>query len=189
MTKFLPFIALLVFTSCSNSGTSTTPSADSGSVTKMDAGKMDAGKMDVSYPYAIAYSSKFELADPEKGKMILDLWKDFDNNTFDNSKDKFADTVFMQFPGMEIYASRDSMISSTKAYRNSYKAVKSKVDAVISTRSTDKNENWVLVWGSEVHTDKKNVTDSVYLHEICKLNKDGKVDYMAQFTRTPVKKK
>src|SRR4051812_33729477 len=133
MIKFLPLIALLVFAAC-NSATTTTPSADSSSVPKMD-----ADKKEVSYPYDILYSSKFELADPEKGKMILDLWKDFDNNTLDNAKDKFADTVTMLFPGMDLHASRDSMISSTKAYRNSYKSVQSKVHAVISTRSTDKN--------------------------------------------------
>ena len=184
MIKFFPCIALFVLAACSGGTNTTTPSADTSSVTKMD-----AANKEVSYPYAINYSSKFEFADPEKSKMILDLWKDFDNNTFDNSKDKFADTVLMLFPDMELYASRDSMIASTKAYRGLFKSVQSKIDAVMSVRSTDKNEDWVLVWGTEVHTNKKNVTDSVYLHEAWRLNKDGKVDYMEQFSRKPAKKK
>ena len=183
MPKFLPFIALFAFTAC-NSGTSTAPSADSSSVSKMD-----AGKQDVSYPYAIGYSSKFELGDPQNGKMVLDLWKDFDNNTLDNSKNNFADTVTMVSPDMELHASRDSIISSGKAFRNAYKSYQGKVDAILSVRSTDKNENWVLVWGSEVYTDKKNVTDSIYVQEAWRVNKNGKVDYMEQFTRKPAKKK
>ena len=184
MTKFFPYIALLVFAACSGGTNTTTPSADTSSVTKMD-----AGNKEVSYPYAINYSSKFEIADPEKSKLVLDLWKAFDNNSFDNTKDNFADTVTMLFSDMEMHASRDSMIASTKAYRGLFKSVQSKIDAVMSVKSTDRNEDWVLVWGTEVHTNKKNVTDSVYLHEAWRLNKNGKVDYMEQFTRTPARKK
>ncbi|MCW3106718.1 MAG: hypothetical protein JWQ09_1224 [Segetibacter sp.] len=142
-------------------------------------------KATVNYPYPINYSSQFEIGDPEKAKIILDLWKDFDNNTLDNSASKFADTVSMLLSNTVLHGSRDSIIASAKAYRGSYSSVESKVDAVLSTKSTDKNEDWVLVWGTEVHTDKKNVTDSVHLQETWRLNKDGKVDFMMQYVRHP----
>ncbi len=182
MKKFLPFIVLLVFVSC-NSGTSST-SADSSSVSNTD-----KSKKEVSYPYPIGYSTQFEMGDPEKSKTILDLWKDFDNNTLDHAASSFADTVTMMLSGMETHTSRDSTIASTKAYRGSLGSVTSKVDVVMSVKSTDKNEDWVLVWGTEIHKSKKNITDSVYLHEIWRFNKDGKVDYMEQFSRQPVAKK
>ena len=175
MTKFAPFIILLILASC-NSGTSTT-SADTAAVIA------DTVKKSVTYPYTINYSSQFEFIDPEKGKIILDLWKDFDNNTLDNSKDKFADTVSMKFPGLQMRASRDSVIASTKSYRASFSAVASSVDAVMSVRATDKKTDWVAVWGKEVHTNKKNVKDSVEIHELWGFNKDGKVESMEQYIR------
>lgn len=174
LTKLLPCIALLVFTAC-NSGTSTTSTGDSA------AGKTDGSKKDVAYPYPIGYSSQFEFADPEKSKMILEMWKDFDNNTLDNAKDKFADTVTMIFPDMEMRASRDSIIASTKSYRNSFSSVISKVDVVMAVKSTDKKDDWVLVWGDEIKTDKKNKTDTIALHEVWQLNKEGKVVFMQQY--------
>ena len=109
------------------------------------------------------------------------MWKDFDNNTLDNAKDKFADTVRMIFPGMEMRASRDSVIASTKSYRNSFSSVISMVDVVMAVKSTDKNDDWVLVWGDEIKTDKKNKTDTIALHEVWQLNKEGKVVFMQQY--------
>lgn len=138
----------------------------------------------VNYPYSVSYSAQFEKGDDKNAQMVLGLWKEYDNNSFQNVADKFADTVTMLFPGFEmLHVSRDSAIASTKAYRNTFNTVASKVSAVTALKSTDKNENWVLVWGTESHTDKKNVTDSVELHEAWRINKDGRVDYMEQFIR------
>lgn len=174
MTKFAPFIFLIVFAAC-HSSTSTTP--------ENAAVIADTAKKAVTYPYAINYSTQFEFADAEKGKTILDIWKDFDNNTLDNSKDKFADTVTLKFPGFTMRASRDSAIASTKSYRASFTAVVSSVDVVMSLRSTDQKADWVAVWGKEIHTSKKNLKDSVEIHELWGFNKDGKIESMEQYTR------
>jgi hypothetical protein len=174
LTKLLSFIAVIVFASC-NGGTSTT-AADSTSTAKID-----SSKKAISYPFEIGYSTQFEFIDPEKSKMVLDLWKDYDNNTLDNAKDKFADTVRMIFAGMEMRASRDSIIAATKESRNSYSSVESKVDVVMAVKSTDKKDDWVLVWGDEIHTDKNNKTDTVAMHEVWQLNKEGKVVFMQQY--------
>ena len=75
---------------------------------------------------------------------------------------------------------RDNLASSTAT-----------VDAVMSVRSTDKNENWALIWAKEVNTNKKGKVDSSYVHELWRLNKDGKVDLVYQFraSAAPPKKK
>ena len=169
MRKLAPFIVLLALVSCNNETPKTaaeTPAPATDSVT---------------YPYPIGYSSKFEFIDPAKGKMILDLWKAYDNNSFDNIKDKFADTVTMIFPEISMHASRDSVIAGAKSARNAYTTVISKVDVVMSVRSTDKNGDWVVVWGDETHTPKNNKTDSVAIHEVWGLNKAGKIEFMQQY--------
>jgi hypothetical protein len=172
MRKITAFIMLLAFAACNNH-TSTNDSSP--------ATKVDSSKAEVSYPYPIGYSSKFEFADPEKSKMVLDLWKSYDNNTLDNVKDHFADTVEMIFPGFRMRTGRDSIIATAKAGRNMSNSVISTVDVVMSVKSTDKGGNWVLVWGDEMRTDKKNKTDTVAIHEVWGLNKDGKIEFMQQY--------
>lgn len=171
----------LFFASC-NTGTKNDVATDSAGTASAKMSSSDP----VALPYPVTYSSQFEKSDDRNSQLILGLWKDYDNNTFDNSKNKFADTVTMQMPGFEmINVSRDSAVSSTKAYRNTFSKVESRVAAVTALKSTDKNEEWVLVWGTEVHTNNKNVTDSVHLQETWRINKDGKVDFMMQYMRNP----
>ena len=173
--------ATLVFVSC-NTGTKNELATDSSGMALPKMGSSEP----VTLPYPVTYSSQFEKSDDRNSQLVLGMWKDYDNNTFDNSKDKFADTVTMQMPGFEmINVSRDSAVSSTKAYRNTFSKVESRVAAVTALKSTDKNEEWVLVWGTEVHTNKKNVTDSVHLQETWRINKDGKFDLMMQYMRNP----
>ena len=181
MKKLMLFGLLSFLISCNTGEKKTSTDSDS---SKMEAGTMET-KEAVAYPYPIGYSSQFEVGDSKNAQLILSLWKDFDNNTLDNTKDKFADTITILFSGMTMHGSRDSVLASTKAYRNMYTTVTSTVDAIMAAKSTDKNEDWILVWGTEVHTDKNNKTDSMHLQETWKLNKDGKVDFMMQYQRKP----
>ena len=175
----LPAAVTLLLFSCIT-GDKTDTSTDS---TKMPGAKMSSNDP-VKYPYAVNYSSQFEKSNDQNSQMVLGLWKDFDNNTLDNSLDKFADTVTMMMPGFEMVGvTRDSALASSKEYRSMFSKVTSRVAAVTALKSTDKNEEWVLVWGTEVHTNKKNVTDSVHLQETWRINKDGKIDYLMQYMR------
>ncbi len=170
------FALLPLFFAC-NSGENTN-SIDSDSSKR-------ASNAALTYSSPISYSSQFEMGDNKNAQMILDLWKDFDNNTLDQSKDKFADSVTMLFSETEMYGSRDSVFNATQSYRNMFNTVSSRVAAIMPVKSTDKNDDWVLVWGTETHTDKNNKTDSVHLQETWRINKDGKVDLMMQYLRIP----
>ena len=139
-------------------------------------------------PYKAEYSSQFEIGDPAKSKMILELWKDWDDNNFSRHADYFADTVTMILPSGDVITGKDSVRASAERYRGSLTSAQSKVDAYISTRSIDRNEDWVCIWGSETDVDKDGNTTVRNLHEIWRINKDGKVDFMQQFAGTPPKR-
>ena len=178
--KNLIFIALFVFVlSCNEKAETTTATSDSAKV---------ATTADVTYPYPAEYSSNFEMGNPEYGKMVLNLWKDFDNNSMDNMGQYFADSVTMNFPGMTLVGTRDSVVGVSKNYRAMYKEVKSTMSAVLSVKSTDKGHDWVLLWGKEVTTDQRNKMDSTNLQETWRINKDGKIDVMYQYKRDFPKK-
>ena len=150
---------------------------------KDTAAKKQSTEKEMVFPYAIHYSAKFEPIDPQKGKMILDRWKDFENNQLDSWKEIFADTVAMWFPTTKMRASRDTIIARIKSYRNSYKSVKRQVDVVMPTRSADRKADFVLIWGNEKYTDEQNKSIVVELHEVWAFNKEGKIETIEQYIR------
>ena len=134
--------------------------------------------------YSLTYSSSFDIGDPKHAEAVLALWKDWDNGNLEPSKMLFADSVsFFTSDGTVISGPRDSAVASVQNFRNMYSAIKSTVHAVFPVKSTDKNENWVCIWGTEVNTDKKGKTDSVHLQETWRFNKDGKIDLLYQHSR------
>ncbi|MEO7294089.1 MAG: hypothetical protein ABIW34_13350 [Ginsengibacter sp.] len=145
--------------------------------------KNDNGMM-MDYPYTANYSSKFAMGNPAHAKMILDLWKDWDDNAF-NRHDYMADTVVMFFPDGTMAKGKQQTMEGAMKYRGGMTSAKSSIDAWMPLRSTDKNEDWVAVWGSETDTWADGKTETRDIHEIWRINKDGKVDFMKQFTAKP----
>lgn len=182
MKKILLFAWLPFFAACNSKD-----SAKSESNTT--ASEMAAKK--IQSPYEILYSSQFTMDDPQNAETVLQLWKDWDNGNLSAHKDKIADSMQIYFSdGSVLHNSRDSLLASVQSYRDIYSASASQVDAVMAVKSTDKNENWVLIWGMEKNTDKNGKTDSSHIQETWRFNKDGKADLMYQFRAaiTPPKK-
>jgi hypothetical protein len=177
MRKFVPLIALLAFVACKNEGdkTSTEPAKAAASVV---------------YPYTAEYSSSFEMGNAEHSKAVLQVWKEYDNNTLTNAKSVFADKVDFfwanSVPMMGVPV--DSALAEGTKFRSMYDKVESKIHAFVPLKSTDKNENWVLVWGTEYDT-KGGKVDSVEYQETWRFNKDGKADRVYQYSsKMPAKK-
>lgn len=151
----------------------------------------DSTSADVALPYTATYSSKFEIGSQANVKTVLELMKDWDNNDMDNARKKFADSVMLlTSDGSIMSGPADTIVNATKPYRNSLGTVSSRLDAVVPLRSTDKNEDWVLLWFTEHRTDASGKKDSVELQETWRLNKDGKADLLYQYQRNkPAAKK
>ena len=156
--------------------------------------KMDKKEMKVkaeyanekmNLPYVAEYSSSFMPGNPAYSKTVLELWKDWDDNTFDLHSDMFADTVMLTFPDGNSVRGKDSAIIQAKKIRGGLASAKSTVEAWMPTKSIDRNEEWVLVWGREEDTDMNGKKTTVLLHEIWRFNKDGKIDFMRQYMSKP----
>ena len=175
MKKIFIVAFMAFFAACNNSGDTKVDSMKSGDTTATT-------MRDINSPYPVGYSSKFEIADPKYAETILTLWKDWDNGNLSAHKGMFADSVTMHFwDGSVDHSSLDSAMAHTQAYRNTLARSVGSVDAVMSVKSTDKKENWALVWGKEVDTDKKGKVDSFYLQETWGFDSAGKVNRLYQF--------
>ena len=124
------------------------------------------------------------MDDPKNAESVLAIWKAYDNGDLSVTKDMFADTLESYWgDGSVTRASRDSMLALVQTYRNSFKAAVDRVHAVIAVKSTDKNEHWALIWGTETDTYKDGKVDSTELQETWRFNKDGKADLVYQYKR------
>ncbi len=135
-------------------------------------------------PYTATYSSKFEMGDAKQVETILKLWKSWDDGNLAGDSSLFADTIHMYTrDGSAMDGLSDSINAGAQQFRNMFTTVKSTVHAIFPVKSTDKNENWVCVWGTEVSTDKQGKVDSIGLQETWRFTKDGKVDMLLQYAR------
>lgn len=134
--------------------------------------------------YTPTYSASFEMGDPKQAEIVFMLWKAWENGDLTPAKTHFADSVeFYTADGSKIAGSLDSTFNTMQTYRNSFSKIGTAIHAIFPVKSTDKNENWVCVWGTEYQTDKNGKVDSIDVQETWRFNKNGKVDLMYQFMR------
>ena len=188
MKKVLILAAMASFAACNSNKDTKDESSSMSSASDSTSSKKD----DVAYPYTATYSSHFEIGDPQHAKTILDLYKDWDNNTMDDAKNLFADIDTLIFAdGSMLSGSRDSVFGVMKKMRNTMGTIKDEVQAWIPLKTTDRNENWVAIWTKEITTAPNGKKDSSYLQETWRINKDGKADFVLQYAQkppTPLKK-
>jgi len=183
MQKLTIFIAVLILTACNSKeksmgGTGT-------DTTAMTTNNTNEMPLDTK-GYTMMYSSSFTMGPIKNAETVLDLWKNWDANNLDAAKEFFADSITMYFSdGGSMMGKKDTVIAMTKPYRNSLGEVSSAVHAIVSLHSTDKNEDWVNIWGVEYRNNKK---DSTEMFETWRFNKDGKADLLYQYKADNPKK-
>lgn len=181
MQKTILCIALAtIFASCNNEKKETPDAVTSAPESKKEA---------VQLPYTPAYSSSFEIGDAKATATILQgSWKDWETNKLDNMKSWIADTIEVLMSDNSFTKGIDSLSARWKRGRAGYSSVIDSIDAVIPVYSTDKKENWVLVWAREINTKLDGKKDTTAIMETWRINKDGKADRLYQFDRATRKK-
>ena len=170
---FLLVAGAALFTACNNETKSDTAAADSTAV-----------KSSAPLPYTASYSSSFKMGNPEYSALILQgSWKDWENNTMDNMKSWIADTITAFHSDNTMVKGADSLVARWKRGRAGYSSVIDTINAVVPLYSTDKNENWVLVWATEINTKVDGKKDTSAVMETWRINKDGKADLLLQYDR------
>lgn len=131
-------------------------------------------------PYTATYSSDFKMGNHAYAKMILDLWKDWDDNEMERH-DYMADTILMLFADGGSARGKKEALEGAKKYRAAMSSAKSVIHAWVPLYSNNKAEQVVCIWGRETDTypDGKVVVKD--LHEVWWFNKDGKISRMRQW--------
>ena len=137
--------------------------------------------------YTATYSSQFAIGNPAHAQMILAQWKDWDDNMLDRNAAMIADTIMLEMSNGQIIRGKDSFLLSGKQYRSQLASVKTTAEAWMPLRSTDRNEDWVVIWGVEENTAPDGTKTKSRIHEVWRINRDGKIDYLRQYAaKSPV---
>lgn len=182
MRKIFLFTTIAFLAACNSNAdksTTETPKASDSTSEK---------KSDLTYPYTADYSSDFEMGDAKNAQTLLELYKNWDNNTLDNSKSAFADNDTMYFADGGMFAgSRDSLFIIANKMRGQMGNVVDSIHAWVPLRTRDKNEQWVAIWTREISTNAKGVKKSKELHEVWRFNNNGKINLVYQYEQQPPK--
>jgi hypothetical protein len=137
-------------------------------------------------PYTANYSSHYQIADSKLAVAVLNLLKDFEENAVDRHPDILSDTVTFINPEGYLIKGRDQFLTGSKRYRGTFSSIKTSVDSYVSLNSTDKNIDKVLIHGSQQKTNRQGVSQIVPFHSVWTFNKDGKIDYIREYTAKPL---
>jgi hypothetical protein len=133
-------------------------------------------------PYKITHDN-LSIGNMAYSRKVLSAWKDFDNNTLDNSAALFAEDIIATFPDGTMVKGKDDFIKMANEYRSSLAAVSSTVDACTTMKSPDHPEMEVVsIWGVETDTMKDGTVTKTHLNEVWFFNKEGKVTEMHQMS-------
>ena len=152
--------------------------------TDESAGKTEEKKESVAiaYPYKAAYSSDFSIGDANHAKMVLDLYKMWEDNKVDEMKTLLADSVSIDFPDGNKFNDNtaDSMINFAKQFRKTLSSVKVMFDGWMPIHVNDTKEDYVLVWSRDYNTDMSGKVDSIRAHAYF-LIKNNKIRSWSEF--------
>ena len=148
------------------------------------------GTVAIAYPYKAGYSTDFSMGDPNHAKIVLDLYKMWEDNRIDEMKTLLADSVSIDFPDGNKFNDNkvDSFINFAKQIRPTFSSVKVVFDTWMPLHVNDAKEDFVLVWSRDYNTDMSGKVDSTRGHAYF-LIKNNKVrswsEFQQKLTPTP----
>ena len=157
MKQFLTALtAVLLFMACN----------DEKSTEGSDKAQAKKESSSISYPYTATYSSDFSMGDANHSKMVLDLFKMWEDNKVDEMKTLLADSVWINFPDGYKFKDNtvDSMIKFAKEYRKTLSSVRTNMDGWMPVRANDKKQDFVLTWGTDYIKNNEGKEDSISVH-------------------------
>lgn len=135
-----------------------------------------------NYPYTIQHPDNWEVGNTANTMTSLKCLKAWEEGKMDESMKYFADSVRVQFDGLDKKMSNDSLKAMFTGGWNTYKTVKIKMEDWESVISKDKTEEWTTLWYTQSWETKEGVKDSISVINDLQI-KGGKVVRLSEHTR------
>jgi hypothetical protein len=175
MKRFLSAFFVLSFMACNTE--TTTPETEPSAEPQANVPANLSG-------FTPSYSVSFVMDDAANTEKVIALWADWRSGDLSQTANYFADSVTIVFAdGNSVSGTSDDVLKIAQEVRNSYKGMEVGIAAAFAVKSTDRDEHWVSIWGSEIQTDASGKVDTISLQESWRFNQAGKADLMLQSAR------
>ena len=176
---FLTILSLaFLFTACNEKTSDRMKGANDGSPDTTS-----TSQSTINYPYKAVISSDMSIGKPEHAKMVLDMFKAWEEGRMDSMRSMLADSVEVTFSdGMVFKGSADSLLAFGKQMRANYSDSNTTLFAWVPVHLNNTNEDYVLVWGNDYLTDKAGKIDSTAGHSYWQIE-NNKIKAWGEFQR------
>lgn len=165
----------MIFTSCQNGGSTKTETNSDTTANIATDPKMD-------YAYTIAHPDYWEIGSQQNIFKALSALKAWENRNMDESLKYFADSIHIQFDGIDKTVPNDTlkaMFNQSAAMAKNWSVKMQDWESVISK---DKKEEYVTLWYRQYEENNKGEKDSVDVINDLKM-KDGKIIGLDEYKR------
>lgn len=135
-----------------------------------------------NYPYTIDHPDNWNIGSSDNTLIALSSLKAWEDGKMDESLKYFADTIWLQFDGLDKKMSNDSLKAMFTGGRNNFKTIQEKMQDWQSVISKDSSEEWVTIWYKQVWETKKGIKDSSAIINDMQI-KNGKIIRLTEYTR------
>ena len=125
--------------------------------------------------FTAAYSNKWSMGDSINSTMIMNFLNKWENNSMDTSF--FSDWAYYKYN----WETKDSILKKLKVERSRFAKWKISISSIVSLKSTDRNENWVTVYGSVNKKDVMGINSLTNFTQWYKIEKDLKISFFKEF--------
>jgi len=141
-----------------------------------------AADSSMNYPYTIEHPDYWQVGDPANAMTVLSSLKKWEEGKMDEAMKYFADSIYIEFDGLDKKMSNDSLKAMFASGWNEYKTVTVKMEDFESMISKDKKEEWVTMWYKQTWETKKGVKGSAAVVNDAQLQ-NGKIIRLDEYTR------
>ena len=155
---------------------------NSGSTDSKTAAKDSASTPAMNYAYTIDHPDNWEIGSSANTAITLSALKAWEQGKMDESVKYFADSVKVEFDGLDKKLSNDSLKALFNQASAMYKNVSIDMKDWESVISKDKTQEWVTLWYTQHWETSKGGKDSAAIINDLRIQ-NGKIIWLAEYTR------
>jgi len=149
--------------------------------TKKDSASTPVASEEMNYPYTIEHPDNWVPGSNQNTYNVLQSLKSWENMNIDECLKYFADSVHVQFDGIDKWVSKDTLRSMITP-ANDTKGIVVKMEDWESVISKDKNDEYVTLWYKQIVEKNNGKKDSVDVVNDFKI-KNGKIIALDEYRR------
>jgi hypothetical protein len=125
--------------------------------------------------YTSSYSSQWTNGDSINTRIVMKFMESWEKNAIDTSL--LSPWVYYKYN----WENKQSFFDKLKTDRDKFAKCKIKLSSIIPVKTTDRNEDWVVVYAGVDYTDLNGNLSTTNFTQWYKINKDKKIEFFKEF--------